>query len=45
MVSMICGFSVTTQHISNLAKYDQVGKEEVEVGIEFTKEVLKATYQ
>jgi hypothetical protein len=26
-------------------EYDQVGKEEVEVGIEFTKEVLKATYQ
>jgi hypothetical protein len=26
-------------------QYDQVGKEEVEVGIEFTKEVLKATYQ
>lgn len=26
-------------------EYDQVGKEEVEAGIEFTKEVLKATYQ
>jgi len=26
-------------------EYDQVGKEEVEVGIEFTKEVLKAVYQ
>jgi hypothetical protein len=26
-------------------EYNQVGKEEVEVGIEFTKEVLKATYQ
>lgn len=26
-------------------EYDQVGKEEVEVGIEFTKEVLKATCQ
>jgi len=26
-------------------EYDQVGKEEVEIGIEFTKEVLKATYQ
>lgn len=26
-------------------EYEQVGKEEVEVGIEFTKEVLKATYQ
>jgi len=26
-------------------EYDQVGKEEVEVGVEFTKEVLKATYQ
>jgi len=26
-------------------QYDQVGKEEVEIGIEFTKEVLKATYQ
>jgi hypothetical protein len=26
-------------------EYDQVGKDEVEVGIEFTKEVLKATYQ
>lgn len=26
-------------------EYDKVGKEEVEVGIEFTKEVLKATYQ
>ncbi|MGC0773495.1 MAG: DUF4145 domain-containing protein [Candidatus Acidiferrum sp.] len=26
-------------------EYDQVGKEEVEVGIEFTKEVLKAAYQ
>lgn len=26
-------------------EYDQVGKEEVEVGIEFTKEVLKATFQ
>jgi hypothetical protein len=26
-------------------EYDQVGKEEVEVGIEFAKEVLKATYQ
>jgi hypothetical protein len=25
--------------------YDEVGNEEVEVGIEFTKEVLKATYQ
>ena len=25
--------------------YNQVGKEEVEVGIEFTKEVLKAAYQ
>ena len=26
-------------------EYDQVGNEEVEIGIEFTKEVLKATYQ
>jgi hypothetical protein len=26
-------------------EYDQVGQEEVEVGIEFTKEVLKAVYQ
>jgi hypothetical protein len=26
-------------------EYDRVGKEEVEIGIEFTKEVLKATYQ
>jgi len=26
-------------------EYDQVGKEEVAVGIEFTKEVLKATFQ
>jgi Domain of unknown function (DUF4145) len=26
-------------------EYDKVGKEEVEIGIEFTKEVLKATYQ
>lgn len=26
-------------------EYDKVGKEEVEVGIEFTKEVLKAVYQ
>ena len=26
-------------------EYDQVGKEEVEIGIEFTKEVLKAMYQ
>jgi hypothetical protein len=26
-------------------EYDKVGKEEVEVGVEFTKEVLKATYQ
>lgn len=26
-------------------EFDQVGKEEVEVGIEFTKEVLKAVYQ
>lgn len=26
-------------------EYDQIGKEEVEVGIEFTKEVLKAVYQ
>jgi hypothetical protein len=26
-------------------EYDEVGKEEVEIGIEFTKEVLKATYQ
>jgi len=26
-------------------EYDQVGKDEVEIGIEFTKEVLKATYQ
>lgn len=26
-------------------EYDQVGKEEVEIGIEFAKEVLKATYQ
>lgn len=26
-------------------EYDQIGKEEVEIGIEFTKEVLKATYQ
>jgi len=26
-------------------EYDQLGKEEVEVGIEFTKEVLKAVYQ
>jgi Domain of unknown function (DUF4145) len=26
-------------------EYNQVGEEEVEVGIEFTKEVLKATYQ
>lgn len=26
-------------------EYDQVGKEEVEVGIEFAKEVLKATFQ
>ncbi len=25
--------------------YDKIGKEEVEVGIEFTKEVLKAVYQ
>lgn len=26
-------------------EYDQIGKEEVEIGIEFAKEVLKATYQ
>jgi hypothetical protein len=26
-------------------EYDNVGREEVEIGIEFTKEVLKATYQ
>ncbi len=26
-------------------EYDKVGKDEVEVGIEFAKEVLKATYQ
>jgi hypothetical protein len=26
-------------------EYDQMGREEVEIGIEFTKEVLKATYQ
>jgi Domain of unknown function (DUF4145) len=26
-------------------EFDQIGKEEAEVGIEFTKEVLKATYQ
>ena len=26
-------------------EYNQVGKEEVEVGVEFTKEVLKAVYQ
>jgi hypothetical protein len=26
-------------------EYDKVGKEEVEIGIEFTKEVLKAVYQ
>jgi hypothetical protein len=26
-------------------EYEHVGKEEVEIGIEFTKEVLKATYQ
>ena len=26
-------------------EYDRVGKEEVEIGVEFTKEVLKATYQ
>jgi hypothetical protein len=26
-------------------EYDQVGKEEVEIGIEFTKEVLKSMYQ
>src|ERR1700722_18059285 len=26
-------------------EYEQIGKEEVEIGIEFTKEVLKATYQ
>jgi Domain of unknown function (DUF4145) len=26
-------------------EYDKVGKEEVEIGIEFAKEVLKATYQ
>jgi len=26
-------------------EYDQVGNEEVEIGIEFTKEVLRATYQ
>jgi len=26
-------------------EYDQVGREEVEVGIEFAKEVLKAVYQ
>ncbi len=26
-------------------EYERVGKEEVEIGIEFTKEVLKATYQ
>lgn len=26
-------------------EYDQVGKEEIEIGIEFTKEVLKAMYQ
>lgn len=26
-------------------EYDQIGREEVEVGIEFAKEVLKATYQ
>ena len=26
-------------------EYDQIGREEVEIGIEFTKEVLKATYQ
>jgi hypothetical protein len=25
--------------------YDRIGREEVEVGIEFTKEVLKAVYQ
>jgi hypothetical protein len=25
--------------------YNQIGKEEVEVGIEFAKEALKATYQ
>ena len=26
-------------------EYDRIGQEEVEVGVEFTKEVLKATYQ
>jgi hypothetical protein len=26
-------------------EFDKVGKEEVEIGVEFTKEVLKATYQ
>ncbi len=26
-------------------EFNQVGREEVEIGIEFTKEVLKATYQ
>jgi hypothetical protein len=26
-------------------EYDQIGREEVEIGIEFTKEVLKAAYQ
>ncbi len=26
-------------------EYAKIGKEEVEVGIEFTKEVLKAVYQ
>jgi hypothetical protein len=31
-------------HVESRA-YEQVGKDEVEVGIEFTKEVLKATYQ
>lgn len=31
-------------HIESL-EYDKVGREEVDVGIEFTKEVLKAVYQ
>lgn len=26
-------------------EYEKIGKDEVEIGIEFTKEVLKATYQ
>jgi HEPN domain-containing protein len=26
-------------------EYEKIGKEEVEIGIEFAKEVLKATYQ